>query len=356
VKSPRQTAPADSPHGGQPRIVIVRLSAVGDCVQTMPLACALRDWLPRAYIAWVVEKAAAPLVETVDAVDRVIVVPKKFAWSLAAMQQIRSELAAEQFDLVLDPQGLTKSGLVGWLAGVPRRIGFARPAGREIGPWLQTELVASRQRHMVDRYLELLGPIGATRPRVRFGIQIPEPAQGVVRLLAAQPELHGGYAVLNPGAGWDSKRWPVERYSLVAQHLARRGVRSVVTWGGRRERAWAESIVSQAAGCALLAPPTSLLELCAVLRNARLFVGSDTGPLHIAAALETPCVAMFGSSLASACGPYGSGHIALQAAYDNTRTRKQPGADNWAMRLIAVEQVCQACDEILVRPAVQTAA
>jgi ADP-heptose:LPS heptosyltransferase len=125
---------------------------------------------------------------------------------------------------------------------------------------------------------------------------------------------------------------------------------SVVTWGGRRERDWAETIVRDSQGAAQLAPPTSLVELAAVLARAKLFVGGDTGPLHLAAALGTPCVALFGSSLAAACGPYGDGHIALQAAYDASPHRKAKGADNWAMRAIATEQVSAACDQLLCRP------
>ena len=333
----------------QPRIAIVRLSAVGDCVQTMPLACALRDRFPAAHLVWVVEQGPAPLVQTVAAVDRVITVPKKFALSLDGLRRLRAELRRERIDVVLDPQGLTKSALVGWLAGVPRRIGFARPAGREISPWLQTELVASGAQHRVDRYLELLQPLGIERPRVRFGIQLPAQAKEMAAEFASRPELRGGYAALNPGAGWDSKRWPVERFALVARRLAQSGVPSVITWGGRRERAWAEQIVSQSQGAAQLAPPTSLVELAAVLAHAKLFVGGDTGPLHLAAAMGTPCVALFGSSLAAACGPYGDGHIAIQAALDASPRRKAPGADNWAMRAISPEQVAAACDQLLDR-------
>src|SRR5262245_39063090 len=155
-----QTVEISRKKGGNPRVLIVRLSAVGDCVQTMPLACAVRDHWPAADIAWVVEKGAAPLVETCDAVDRVIVLPKQFATSAGILWQLRRVLRRQLFDISLDPQGLTKSGIVGWLSGAQRRIGFARPVAREINPWLQTEFVVSRAVHRVDRYLELLRPFG----------------------------------------------------------------------------------------------------------------------------------------------------------------------------------------------------
>jgi heptosyltransferase-1 len=337
-------------NGGNPRILIVRLSAVGDCVQTMPLACAIRDRWPDAQLTWVVEKGAAPLVAVNDAVDRLIVLPRRFATSPRLLWQLRLVLRRERFDVTLDPQGLTKSGLVAWLSGAPRRIGFARPAARELNPWLQTELVASFAEQRVARYLELLRPLGIDRPPVRFGLSLRPAAQAMAEQFASRPELRGGYVALNPGAGWDSKRWPIERYAAVARHLASRGIPSVVAWGGPQERAWAETIAAESHGAAILAPPTTLVELAAVLGRARLFVGSDTGPLHLAAAVGTPCVALFGASSAAACSPYGSGHITMQAAFDESPGRKRAGADNWAMRQLSVSEVCQACDCVLAQP------
>jgi heptosyltransferase I len=336
---------------GKPRILIVRLSAVGDCVQTMPLACALRDRFPNAHITWAVEKAAAPLLAAHEAVDRLIVLPKRFVHSLHALRWLRSELQRERFDLTFDPQGLTKSGLVAWLSGAARRIGFARPAAREINPWLQTELVAPRALHRIDRYLELLRPLGVDLPAVRYGLRLPSEADAFADAFCRQAGLLGGFVALNSGAGWDSKRWPPERFVIVARHLAARGMASVVTWGGNQERAWAEQIVAQSNDAAVLAPPTSLLQLAALLRRARQFIGSDTGPLHLAAAMGTPCVALFGASEAAACGPYGTGHLRLQSALDSSAGRKRRGADNWAMRQISTDLVCQAAAVLLDRAA-----
>jgi heptosyltransferase-1 len=334
-------------NAGKPRILIVRLSAVGDCVQTMPLASAIRANFPNVHITWVVEKAAAPLVAAHEAVDRLIVLPKRFAYSLSVLNWLRRELRSARFDLTFDPQGLTKSGLVAWLSGAPRRIGLARPAAREINPWLQTELVAAHALHRVNRYLELLRPLGIDRPAVRFGLRIPDAAEAAAAHWCQQAELSGGYVALNPGAGWDSKRWPAERWAQVARDLGRLGAISVVTWGGPRERAWAEEIVAGSNGHSVLAPPTTLLELAAILSRARLFIGSDTGPLHLAAAVGTPCVAMFGASSVAACRPYGYGHVCLQAALDRSSGRKRPGADNWAMRQITAGAVCEAANQLL---------
>jgi heptosyltransferase-1 len=341
---------------GSPRVLIVRLSAVGDCVQTMPLACAVRQRWPDAHLTWVVEKGAAPLVAACDAVDSLITLPKGFAKSPALLFRLRRELRREQFHFSLDPQGLLKSGLVAWLAAAERRIGFARPTAREINPWFQTQHVVSHARHRVQQYLELLRPLAIDHSHVRFGLKIPNTAHAKLADFVNQPALRTGYVVLNPGAGWDSKRWPLDRYSELAQRLHAHQTPCVVAWGGDQEHAWAKTIVEQSRGAAILAPPTSLIELSALLQRARLFVGSDTGPLHIAAALETPCVALFGASSAVACGPYGQSHITLQKAFDQSPGRRRPGSDNWAMRQITVEAAASASDCLLKRQKPKSAA
>jgi ADP-heptose:LPS heptosyltransferase len=165
-----------------------------------------------------------------------------------------------------------------------------------------------------------------------------------------QHGLQQGFAILNPGASWDSKRWPLERYVQVARHLGQRaGLKSVTTWGSPREKEFGELIVAEAGGCAVLGPQTSLLELTALTKLAALFVGSDTGPLHLAAALGVPCVAMYGTTRREVSGPYGHGHWPLQAAYHEGSVRERRYAENTAMQAITVEEVCAACDQILAR-------
>lgn len=339
-------------HETQPRILITRLSAIGDCVQTLPVATALREHFPQAMIAWAVEAAAAPLVAANRAVDRVVVVPKRMLASPAAMWRVRRELAPLAIQIAIDPQGLSKSSAIGWLSGARRRIGFARPQGREISPWLNNEQVQPRTTHMVERYLELLGPLGIELATPCFGIKIDPAAERAIEPFVARPELADGFAVINPGAGWDSKRWPLARFTAVARWLGERhGLPSVVVWGGERERAAAGEVVAESASHALLAPPTSLVELAALVRQARIMVAGDTGPLHLAAAVGTPCVGIFGSTRREACGPYGAGNIALQEAFDGTSGRKLPGADNWAIRRIHAEMVAEACAAVLQRTA-----
>jgi lipopolysaccharide heptosyltransferase I len=336
-----------------PRFLITRLSAVGDCIFTLPVACALRRHFPEAFIGWVVEPLSAGLVRPHDCLDEVIVVPRRWWKSPRTAWELRRKLRSLAIDTAIDVQSLNKSAMAAWLSGAKQRIGFARPWGRELSLVLNNVRVREKSEHVVDAYLELLAPLGIESPQVEF--RIPEDAAARTAMASyREHELHGQpFAVINPGASWNSKLWPIGRYAEVARHLGtRHGVRSVVIWYGDSERAWAEEIVAGASGHSLLARPTTLNEVAALARQARLFISSDTGPLHLAAAVGTPCVAMYGPTPVGHCGPYGPQHIALQAYYqDGTRYQRRAG-DNRAMQAITVEQVCAACDEILLRSTV----
>jgi len=336
------------PQDGSPRFLITRLSAVGDCIHTMPLATALRERFPAAFIAWAVQQPTATLLSGHPAVDEIVRVDRRWMKSVRGMLQVRKRLKTLNIDTVLDPQGLTKSSLLGRLSGASRRIGFAAPHGRELSRSLNRELVTARKTHVVERYLELLRPLGAERPAVRFGVPIDDAATEVMQSFAREGHLGRRFAVVNPGAGWDSKLWPAVRFGKVARFLGEEfDVPTAVTWAGPREEKWAEQIVRAGAGHAVMAPPTTLPELAALCREARLFVGSDTGPLHLAAAVGTPCIALFGPTKPEICGPYGHEHISLQAYYQDGTCRQRRGAANDAMREISVEDVCRAAERML---------
>lgn len=334
--------------GSPLRVLITRLSAVGDCIHTLPLAAAIRARYPRAMIAWCCESGAAPLVKSHPAVNRMVVLKKGWLKSPTALLQARHELRALRCDTVIDPQSLTKSAITGWLSGAKTRIGFAPPQGREAAPWLHNISIERTQSHVVDSYLELLQPLEIVKPKVTFGLQADVEAMSSVDKFLFHTSLKEGYAVINVGAGWDSKVWPAERYAQVAKHLGHAaGIKSVVVWAGEREKRSAEQIVSAAAGHAVLAPKTSLLELACLVKSAKFFVGSDTGPLHLAASFDVPCIALFGPTSPAICGPYGTGHIALhKPVAGNDKIRCD---DNTAMCAISVGDVCEACDEIVSR-------
>ena len=341
--------------GPTPRILITRLSAIGDCIHTLPLLSALRSQFPNAYIGWVMQSAPASLMKGHNALDALITVDRRWLNNLKSIRSTRGELSAHRFDIAIDPQSLTKSSLLGWLSGAQHRIGFASGQGRELCPFLSTTRVVPQQAHVVDRYMELLRPLGVQNQKVRFELPSRVHAHESVQRFVAQFGTTS-FALLNPGAGWNSKCWPHERYAKVARHLSmKHGIRSVVVWSGKHERTWAEDIVAKSRNCTVLAPDTTLSELAEFCGAAVMFVGSDTGPMHLSAAKGTPCVAMFGPTLISECGPYGTGHEPLQAYYQDGSSRQRRGDDNSAMQAITVESVYAACDRIISAQSIKVA-
>jgi heptosyltransferase-1 len=332
------------------RILIVRLSAIGDVLHGLPVLNALRDALPRAFLAWVVESRAAELLRSHKALDELIVVPRRWLKSPREVIHLRRRLRALRFDLALDLQGLSKSAIAGRLSGAQRRIGFDGRDGRELSRWLNNQRVLPKRTHVIERNLELLAPLGIVDPLVRFDLEdTPSAALAAGKILGTL-HLADRFAVINPGAGWPSKLWPTERYAAVTRHLGQaRALRSLVVWAGPQELAWAEEIVAGSAGFAALAPATSLGELAAIARRAAVFIGSDTGPLHLAAAVGTPCVGLFGPMPAERNGPYGPQHIAVQKMHLSRTSRQRRNASPESMQAIAIEHVCAACDQILAR-------
>jgi heptosyltransferase I len=332
-----------------PRFLICRLSAVGDTIHTLPLAAAIRQQWPNAFIAWVVEKGAFPFVQHSPLIDAPILAPKGFLKSPRALWNLRSQLQSLHIDVTFDPQSLTKSAVCAWLSGAKTRIGFAKPHGRELAPWLNNRLIRAQQTHVVPRYLELLTAcqVNLETVPISFPLPIHATSRQSMQAFLQGSGIPAQYAIINPGAGWDSKIWPTERYAKVAEHLS---LPSVVVWAGERERTWAEEIVTGSGGKAVLAPATSLLELMELVRGATLFIGSDTGPLHIAAAVNTPCIGVYGPTDAAICGPYGSGHTVLQVSVDGLGSnRKTRGVQSDSMLQVQWQQVVTSCNATLLQ-------
>jgi lipopolysaccharide heptosyltransferase I len=342
---------AQQPPGDAPRILIVRLSALGDVIHGVPVACALRDAFPRATIGWVVEGRTAELLEAHPAIDHVIRAPRGWLKSPRAVLALRRELRSHHFEIAIDLQCLTKSAIAAKLSGAPRRIGKAGSDGRELSKLFHNELVAVGGQHVIDHYLELLRPLGIASPRVHF--DLPErPSDGLLaeQILHTDELPRGRFAVLNPGAGWPSKIWPPERYGELARRLlSDHGMPSLAVWGIPNEKPLAEAIVAASGGAARLAPPTSVLELGAVCRRAALFVGSDTGPMHLAVAVGTPTISLHGPSIADWCGAYGPENVRLQVRYEAGSAQERRKADDSAMREINVDMVHAACRRLLDR-------
>jgi ADP-heptose:LPS heptosyltransferase len=287
------------------------------------------------------------LLEGYPGLDDVVLVPRDWLRSFRQLCRLRRELRARRFDVAIDPQSLTKSSMLGWLSGAPQRIGFAAPQGRELSVWLNNQRIGPQQEHVVRRYLELLRPIVGSADLTPI-FELPVRQHPRIERFLEQAQLTTGFAVINPGAGWDSKLWLPERFGQVARHLGQRhDLPSAVVWAGDRERSWAERIVALGGGHACLAPETNLPELARLMQRARLCVAADTGPLHLAAAVGTTCVGMYGSTLPSVCGPFGSQHACVQAFYQGGSARERRNAQNDAMQAIEVPMVTRACDQVL---------
>lgn len=331
------------------RILLCRLSAVGDCILTLPLLCALRELFPDSHLSWVVQPGPATLLRGHTCLDQLVVVPKDWYRSWKNIQSVRQQLRALRCDVAIDPQSLSKSAALAWLSGAKQRIGFGGSRGRELAPWWNNIRVTPTATHLVDCQLELLQPLGvSTLPDVTFQLPRDQQAEAKVEAWMQQVHLDRRFLVINPGAGWDSRLWPVERYAEVAQRVGQwKQIRSVVVWAGERERKWAEQIVAEAGGHALLAPATSLPELAALFRRTALFLGSDTGPLHLASAAGATCIGLHGPTRPECSGAYGSRHVSLQSAYETGTRRQRRQASNASMQAIDVSQVVEACQELL---------
>jgi ADP-heptose:LPS heptosyltransferase len=341
---------AHSKLGSAPRILIVRLSALGDVVHGLPVLCALRRRFPGAFIGWVVEERSAAVLDGHPALDRLFRLPRGWLRSPTAAARLRRELKAARFDVSIDLQSLTKSAVAARLSGTAWRIGAGGSDGRELSKWFNNELVCVRARHVIEHYLGLLRPLEILDPEVEYGLpDWPDAGSRMDSFLCEEGLLPGGFALINPGASWPSKQWPADRYGEVAACLGGRfGLPAVIAWAGAEEGKLGETIVATSGGWGHLAPRTSIHELAELARRAAVFVGSDTGPLHLAVAVGTPAVSLHGTTRASWSGAYGPSNLALQAYYEDGSSKQRRQADNRAMRAISVETVSRACARLLL--------
>ncbi len=307
------------------RILIVRLSAIGDVVHTLPVAGVLRRHFPEARIGWLVEELSSQLLVGHPWLDDLWVVPKGRwrkapvrSWVNGDKRGFYSELRRVGYDVGVDFQGLTKSGFALWMGGARARIGYGDKDGRELNKFFTNVRVypdASRQ-HVIERNLALLGPLGIDAGAQEVGWEFPDFSDERKRLSDFLEMIAGrGSIMIYPGAGWPTKRWGVEKFidlaDLIGDASELDGRPIVLVWGPA-EKAEAEEIVQRGrdhlGNRLLLAPATNLRELTVLLGEADVVVGGDTGPIHIAAALGIPVAGIYGASDPIRNGPWGDGH------------------------------------------------
>lgn len=294
-------------------VLIVKLSSIGDVVHAMPAAAALRRAFPDARLTWVVEKVAASLLVGSPILDDVIVLDTR-GWRRSLRNAETRSAIADRYravrrhspDIALDFQGLLKSAAVARLSGAPERIGFSTEALREKASRFgyTRQIPVDDTRHVIYNNLQLAVAVGAAMP-ARYEFPFPpfeEPAARVTERLAAHDI--GRFVILNPGGGWVTKLWRTDDFAALADRVWEAfGLPSVVTCGPGEEQ-MAAAIVSGAKSGRAVFIPTTLPEFVALVRRAALFVGGDTGPLHLAAAAGTPIVGIYGPTMPERNGPF----------------------------------------------------
>ncbi|TAL12667.1 MAG: lipopolysaccharide heptosyltransferase II [Nitrospirae bacterium] len=297
------------------RLLIVKPSSLGDIVHTLPTLAAFRRRFPRATLSWLVKREWAEVLEGQPDLDDVLAVDLSVQGWPAAIRAVREG----RFDLVVDLQGLLRSAVLGWASGSPARVGFAN--GREGSPWFYTHRVPvpDASMHAVDRYLLMARFLGAApeKPGPSAFCLPRDPAADarVEALLAAAGVRVGTMLVaLNPSARWATKQWPVASFAAVGDWLQRHGGARVAVVGGRAERSAGDEVIRLMQTAPLdLVGQTTMKELIALLRRLRVLITNDSGPMHLAAAVGTPVIALFGPTDPGRTGPYGAGHVVLHS-------------------------------------------
>lgn len=302
------------PAPAAPRILILKPSSLGDIVHGLPVLAGLRHTWPDAHIAWLVGRSFASLLDGHPHLDEIIVFDRKrlgaMGWNPAAFidfWRLVARLQRGRFDWVIDLQGLARSGLLSWFSGARRRVGFA--SARELA-WLFYTLRVTTpiaDEHAIEKNLRVLEALGAAR--APDGVVLPirdEDREAAARLLRErQIDPHGDFVAVLPGARWDSKRWPPGNYVELIERLWRDASRASVLLGASDERALCDEIAGRCSTpVANLAGRTHLMQLAAVLERASLVVSQDSGPMHLAAALDRPLVALFGPTSPLRTGPH----------------------------------------------------
>lgn len=334
------------------RLLIVRLSSLGDLVHTLPLVAALRRAFPEARLDWLVDERYAAFLDLVPVVDGRIVFRGTRTGGWRELGRLMASLRRARYDAALDVQGLLKSAVLARASGAARVVGFAARHLREPSArvFYSETVDPGGARHVIEKNLALLSAFGVNGvpwqfPLAPIASSAPAEARRALGIGRSDP-----FVLLNPGAGWPNKRWPPERFGAVAVHLRRRhGLPALVIWGPG-EQALARAVVDAAAGAATPAPATTLGDLVALARESALFVGGDTGPLHLAAAVGTPIVAIYGPTDPARNGPWHPWDLAV-GRFHRCRCRHQRRcrAASWCLGEVSVDEVAALVDERLRR-------
>ena len=344
------------------RLLIVRLSAMGDVIHTLPAAQALRDAFPNAMIGWLIEERWAELLcapgtprrgprsaqrPVVDWVHTVSLTGwRKSLFTIPTVQQIAkvwNDVRGAHYDVAVDLQGAIRSAILARWSGARVVYGAAEPRESPASLWY-TRPVIARGAHVIEQNLSIAEAVIQTKTEVPPA-QLPRDAAAERRIGQRLAEWAiRDFAILNPGAGWGAKRWPAQRYGQVAKALAANGLRSILNCGPGEENLASEA--EAASEGAAKAMQCSISQLIALTRRAKLFIGGDTGPMHLAAALQVPVVAIFGPTDPARNGPYGTRSVVLRNPVSPT-THARRAAPDEGMLEISSQAVIDAARRLL---------
>jgi heptosyltransferase I len=344
------------------RVLIVRLSAFGDIVHALPVLSAIRDAHPDADIDWVVDARYESVLDFVTGLRSRIVVRAQesggtearaaFAGSAAGWLEAARELRRREYDAALDLQGLLKSAVLARASGARQVIGFDRAGLRERqAAWFLGERVATdRRAHVIRKNLGLIAALGITPPAtVKMPLVVP--ASAVAEAVSTETASGDGqFVLLNPGGGWPNKRWEPARFGELAARIQEHlGLSCWVLWGPGDE-AIAQEVVMRSRGAAREAPATTLGDVLALAARASLFVSGDTGPLHLAAAVGTPIVGVYGPTWPQRNGPWsGDDEVISRAPSCGCHHKRQCLRERRCLDDISVDNVFGAVQRRLAK-------
>ena len=347
------------------KILIVKLSAIGDVVQTLPVLEALKSHYPQVQIDWLVEEEASDLLIGHPALKRVIVSRRKSwqkqlfrkgeVWStLQAIGKFIRELRSLEYDWIIDNHGIFKSGLLVLLSRGRRKIGFeASPGIADEGNYLFTNeryKPLDIEKHALERYLDLIAQVGVRVGKPTLNFSVPAASRiEAEKLLRENGFFRHPLVVIHPIAKWPTKQWPLENFSRVADVLAQKEAYVVFTGGPDDEKPVRQILqgIKTPQRVLNVVGQTNLRELAGLFSLSDLVITPDTGPMHLAAAVQTPLIALFGPTAHWRTGPYGNGHIILRKPLACSPCFKKKCPTMECMNSLSVEEVLKAAEEKL---------
>jgi len=330
------------------KILIIKPSALGDIIQAMPAVCCLAESFPDARIHWFVRPEYAPLIENHPCIHKIVIFDRRKLgkwWyrpaAFAELIKLVSQLRKEKYDIVFDFQGRFRSAIFAWFSGCKQRIGMT--GTQEITSPFYTLQVTQSSVHLVDYFIDMVCAAGAKRGKVKFGLKPDtQSIEEVHKILASHHINADNYAVFVPAATVEAKRWPIENFAALADKVYKKYQSSIVAVGVEAEKAITQELETLAnVPVVNLAGKTDIKKLIALLAGAKMVVSNDTGPAHIAAALDVPMALIFGLTNPSRVGPYGRNETIAATDADKRGSEVESINPAYDIKNVTVETVLE---------------